>query len=150
MNELTKLAIQIGQAVVKATRESADEIGELGKDIILKRTKAGRDAKGLLKRLRPSTIERRGRTELAGDTSPGTSNLTEKGKMLNSIEVVKKIKPKRTTLTIQADNVKDRNKTRGHARSGRKYLDFNSRDDQRLTNVVAKNIVDAINKIKIG
>ena len=150
MNELTKLAIQIGQAVVKATRTSADEVGKLGRQIIVDRTKKGRDAKGPLKGLKPSTIQRRQDADLAPDTSPSTSNLTESGGMLNSLVIKKKVKPKRTTVIIEANSVKNRKKTVFHSKTGRRFLDFNSRDDQRLTNVVAKNIVAAINKIKIG
>lgn len=150
MKELLELAIKIGTAVKKATEESVKEVGEAGLDIIVKRTRSGKTAQGPLKPLASSTIKSRQGKSLSSETSPSKSNLTETGRMLDSLEIIEKDTSDGKRVTIQADNVKDRNKTRGHARTGRRYLDFNDRDDQLLTNIVAKNIIAAINKIKIG
>lgn len=80
-----KLQVRTKLAQVKAAKELALVIPEV---IKLRTRQEGEGVQGKLERLKPSTIQTRERysENLHPDTSPGTSNLTATGQLLDAIQ----------------------------------------------------------------
>ena len=132
-----------------------NRIGSAAVDIITRRTKTGggvtksnkRSAK--LAPLKPSTVDRRSRQDLAPDTSPKTTNQTQSGEMLNSL----KHKPTRTGSEIYFNGSKmqeraQRQSDRTKVKPARHIMDLTTKEESKIAEEISKRLVLSLSKLR--
>lgn len=85
--KIRKFKEKYGAQVKKALNEATQKAAEKTLNDVIKRTKSGLGTNGKLEKLSPSYIEFRKRWKafLASDTTPGKSNLTATGQLLEAL-----------------------------------------------------------------
>jgi hypothetical protein len=147
MGKLKNLLVQMGQIVTNATDDKTIKAAMAIESVklIVDRTKSGFGVKNekavKLKPLKRSTIERRKRSQLAGDTSPSKSNLTETGNMLDSVTY-------RTNKKGYTIFVKDDNKKVAGVSEDRPFLGLTDKDQDRLAEILDTELLKLLSKLK--
>lgn len=133
------------------------DLGEQLAQDIKKRTRAGYGSLGDKYRLPPlsdsykrqrRSMGRRGR--LSPDTSPTTSNLTQTGAMLNSLEFVRigKHQGKVVPTGTDANGMSNEEKADLVSAQGRPFLFATKGEEKRLVETLKKKLKDIIRKLK--
>lgn len=132
------------QTMEKVAEETAKEVKA--------RTKRGRGVENnggkvsKLKPLKESTKRRRRRLKAAGnlsdETTPGKSNLTQKGDMINSVEG----KGRRLEADIKVTGRKNRTKAEKHTETGRAFMNLSKREISKAVNIIEEDIINDIKK----
>lgn len=151
MAKLTKslLINKISASISKFfSKSNMKDIAEKGAELIKSRTRSGKgvDVSGgeerALKPLARSTVERRRRKNLHPSTSPGKSNLTESGKMLDSIQgtVDSANNPR-----IEIAGAKNRKKA-SEVQGDRPFLNLSKKEIDTLKDEIKKKLIAEIRR----
>jgi len=150
-------AIRTGMTRPRMTKEVAETVKRQVKD----NTRAGfgiqKKSRAPLKKLKPGTVRRRQTKNLSGETNPSKSNLTETGKMLDTLEANVTGRTVSTkvvnTSKIEIAEVKvatsQESKAKRHNKD-RRFMDITKNDETKIAEIVAGEIARQINKINIG
>ena len=96
-----------------------------------------------LKSLRPSTVTKRRQKKLHISTTPETSNLTETGRMLDSLEG---ISPRAKEGIVRPSTQSNRRKTEEVQKIGFRYFKASLKEQNAAAKLIQKKIDDAIRK----
>jgi hypothetical protein len=121
-----------------------NKIGELGKDLITKRTKSGFGVENRTKKplppLRETSVSRRRRKILDSSTNPTKSNLTESGDMLKSI----KHKPTKDGVIIEVTGEENIKKAKNNVN----FMEFSKEEERAIVAEYERLLSTAFKKLK--
>lgn len=155
-NTIPKLQGRLAIAKKVAIRKVIDELVKLVPELIKARTRLGAGTKGNLKALSKSTINYRSRysSNLSGDTSPGDSNLTATGQLLESIVAKKNnggivftiSKTKRNGELSGAKSTLSNEQVRKYVEETREFFDLTDQERSELIELATELIKDEITR----